>query len=79
MTYNAKTKQYVYEYKAKNIKRVPLDMQLSEYEELKAAADASGMKVNAFIKQAIKEAIAAVAGPDPVQAAPPPEGEKAGG
>lgn len=32
-------------------------MQLSEYETLKAAADAAGQPVNAYIKQAIRERI----------------------
>ena len=59
MPYNEKTKQYVYEYKANKIKRVPLDMQLSDYEELKQAAAAAGLSVNGFIKAAIKAAIAA--------------------
>ena len=55
-----------YRYNAAHLKRVPLDLQLSEYEELKQAAVASGMSVNGFIKQAIRNAIAA--GADPVQA-----------
>lgn len=59
MPYNEKSKQYVYEYKANKIKRVPLDMQLSDYEELKQAAEAAGLSVNGFIKAAIKAAIAA--------------------
>ena len=42
-------------YKANNIKRVPLDMQIADYEELKAAADKSGEKVNQYIKNAIKQ------------------------
>lgn len=42
-------------YKANNIKRVPLDMQITDYEELKAAADKAGEKVNQYIKNAIKQ------------------------
>lgn len=42
-------------YRAKNIKRVPLDMQLTDYETLKAAAEQAGQTVNGFIKQAIAE------------------------
>ncbi len=71
MAYNDKTKQYVYEYKAKNIKRVPLDMPVTEYELLKQAASAAGMPVNSFIKQAIRAAIvqaSPAAAADPVQA-----------
>ena len=66
MAYNERSKQYVYDYKAKNIKRVPLDLQLSDYEELKVAAESAGMSVNGFIKSAIRLAISAGA----VQATP---------
>lgn len=48
--YNASRK-----YKEKNIKRVPLDMQLEEYNKLKAAAERTGEKVNTYIKKAIAE------------------------
>lgn len=45
-------------YNAKNIRRVPLDMQKDYFENiLKPAADSAGMAVNAFIKQAIAEKI----------------------
>lgn len=41
---------------AKNaLKRVPLDMQKTEYEKLAEAAQAAGMSVNGYIKQAISE------------------------
>lgn len=42
-------------YKAGNIKRVPLDMQISDYEEVKAAAERAGEKINQYIKAAIKQ------------------------
>lgn len=54
-----------YKYAKAHLKRVPLDLQLSDYEELKQAAEAAGLSVNGFIKAAIKAAIAA--GADPVQ------------
>ena len=38
-----------------NIKRVPLDMPLAEYESIKASAHAAGQPVNAYIKQAVRE------------------------
>ena len=63
-----------YRYNAKHLKRVPLDLQLSDYEELKQAADAAGLSVNGFIKAAIKAAISV--GVDPVQ--PLPVGESGG-
>ena len=55
MAYNEKSYQASNKYKSKNIKRVPLDMQIEEYERVKAAADSVGEKVNQYIKQAIRE------------------------
>lgn len=52
-----------YKYAKTHLKRVPLDLQLSDYEELKQAAEAAGLSVNGFIKAAIKAAIAAGADP----------------
>mgnify|MGYP000183671679 CR=1 FL=1 len=37
------------------LKRIPLDVQKEKYEEIKAAADAAGEKVNGYIKKAIDE------------------------
>lgn len=42
-------------YAAKNLKRVPLDMQRTQYDDLKAHAEARGETVNGFIKRAISE------------------------
>lgn len=42
-------------YAAKNLKRVPLDMQRTQYEALQAHAQAQGESVNGFIKRAIQE------------------------
>ena len=50
--------KYDIAYAKNNIKRVPLDMQKSDYEELKAAAGARGEKVNEYIKTAIRERMA---------------------
>lgn len=61
----------VYKYKAENIKRVPLEMQNSEYAALKAAADAVGKPVNRYIKDAIAEVMARDA-VTPAQAAETP-------
>ena len=45
-------------YNSTHIKRVPLDMQKSYYDEvLKPAADSQGCPVNRFIKNAISEKI----------------------
>ena len=45
--YNASKK-----YKEKNIKRVPLDMQIDEYNKVKAAAERAGEKVNTYYRPA---------------------------
>lgn len=42
-------------YKAGNIKRVPLDMQVSDFEAMKAHTKYTGESVNGFIKRAITE------------------------
>lgn len=55
MAYNETSYKAANKYKKENIKRVPLDMQITEYEHLKAAADACGEKVNEYIKRAIKQ------------------------
>lgn len=46
-------KQSRYNYAKKNLKRIPLDVQKDQYDQLKTAADASGEKVNAYIKKAV--------------------------
>ena len=48
-------RQATAKYKEKNIKRIPLDVQKEKYEEIKAAAEAVGEKVNTYIKKAIDE------------------------
>lgn len=57
MPYNEKSKAYVAKYKQDKIKRVPLDMQRTQYEALQAHAEARGESVNGFIKRAISEAM----------------------
>ena len=51
--YNDVSKKATYKYREKAIKRIPLDVQVTDYELIKAAADASGEKVNEYIKKAI--------------------------
>ena len=41
------------EYAKKNLKRIPLDVQIEKYAEIKAAAEAAGESVNGFIKKAV--------------------------
>lgn len=55
MAYTQASYEASKKYREKNIKRVPLDMQMSEYEALKAAADAAGEAINQYIKTAIRQ------------------------
>ena len=50
-------KKYVARYKKENMKRVPLDMPIHEYEEMKAYVTARGETVNGFIKRLVREAM----------------------
>lgn len=89
MTYSKQGYAASVKYKAEKIKRVPLDVQLAFYDEIKAAADQAGESVNGYIKEAIRQRMerdglpagdpVKAAGADPVhvQAAPHPAGEMA--
>ena len=44
-----------YRYNAAHVKRIPLDVQKDQYEQIKAHADQRGESVNGFIKRAISE------------------------
>ena len=44
-------------YAKEHLKRVPLDMQLKDYEQVKAHAGTMGESVNGFIKRAIRETL----------------------
>lgn len=57
MKYSEKKYKYNNEYRRKNYKRIPLDVQLSEYDTIKTAADKIGKPVNGFIKECIREKI----------------------
>lgn len=48
-------KQYTLDYKKKSYKRVPLDMRIEDYEQLKAYCDKCNIPVQTFIKSAISE------------------------
>lgn len=54
MPLSEQRKESMYKYAKNNLKRIPLDVQKEKYEEIKAAADAAGEKVNEYIKNAIK-------------------------
>lgn len=53
-----KRKEYLYAYHKENLKRIPLDVSKSVYEEIKAHAETTGTSVNGFIKRAIDETMA---------------------
>lgn len=54
-TKKRKKSEYDVDYAKTFIKRVPLDMQKSDYEHLKEVAASCGEKVNEYIKKAIKQ------------------------
>jgi len=55
MSYTKESYESSKKYKEKNIKRVPLDMQIDMYDKIKQAAEMNGETVNGFIKKAIAE------------------------
>lgn len=57
MAMTEKRKEYLYQYAKEKLKRIPLNVTLSEYDDLKAAAAEAGLSVNGYIKLAIKEKI----------------------
>ena len=54
VTYNQNKKKYNIEYKASNMKRIPLDVQKTEYEEIKESADRANESVNGYIRKSIR-------------------------
>lgn len=50
-----KKKQYDIQYAKENLKRIPLDVPISDYEQIKAHAETLKESVNGFIKRAITE------------------------
>ena len=48
-------KQYLKEYRATKLKRVPLDLPLEFYARLKQQAEADNMSVNGLIKSLLEE------------------------
>ena len=53
MPYSEKKKEYNQKYTKQNIKRIPLDVQLSDYESIRKAAAAQNESINGYIKKAI--------------------------
>ena len=55
MALSEQRKEYLYDYQKTKLKRIPLDVPKEKYEQIKAAADAAGEKVNGSIKKAVDE------------------------
>ena len=55
MALSAQRKEYLYEYQKAKLKRIPLDVTKEKYNQIKAAADTAGEKVNSYIKRAVNE------------------------
>lgn len=49
-----KKKQYIIGYAKQKYKRIPLDVTLEKYDEIKAASEKAGESVNGYIKGAIE-------------------------
>ena len=57
MGYRENKKKYNVEYTKTHLKRVPLELQIDKFEEVKAHAQERSESVNGFIKRAIDETI----------------------
>ena len=57
MAYTEAQKKATLRYKEKAYKRIPLDVRIEEYEELKAYTEKTGQTINGFIRKIIKENI----------------------
>lgn len=55
MAYTKESYESSKKYKEKCIKRVPLDMQIELYEQIKQCAASGGESINGWIKMAIRE------------------------
>ncbi len=55
MAVNLKKQKYDMEYAKTHLKRIPLDVQINKYEEIKKHAESKGESVNGFVKRAIDE------------------------
>ena len=51
--YNERTKKQMIEYAKKHLKRVPLDLQLNDYEELKNRCGQLNIPIATYIKRSI--------------------------
>lgn len=54
MTYNEKSKKNTLKYRAANIRRIAIDIKNTEYDEIKAAADAAGEPLATYVRKAVR-------------------------
>ena len=52
--YSENKRKYNDQYRKEHTKRIPLDVQLEFYDEIKEAAESAGESVNGYIKKAIQ-------------------------
>lgn len=57
MAYSEAQKEATGRYKAKAYKRIPLDVKIEEYDELKSYCDLHNETINGFLRRIIKENI----------------------
>ena len=55
MSKNPKKTEYVIKYAKEHLKRVPLDLKIEKYNQVKAHAESRAESINGFIKRAIDE------------------------
>lgn len=55
MTYNENKKAYNMKYAKEKLRRIPLNVSLQKYDEIKTHTETTGETVNGFIKRAIDE------------------------
>lgn len=53
MTMSEKRKNYLLNYQKEKLRRIPLNVSFSKYDEIKEAATAAGESVSGYIKKAI--------------------------
>lgn len=57
MSYKEHKREYIAQYKKEKLKRIPLEVTLDKYDEIKQHADSRSESVNGFIKRAIDQTI----------------------
>lgn len=57
MAYTEASKKAALKYKEKKWKRIPLDVPIAEYDQLKEYCDSNNLTVSGFIRKIIKEHI----------------------